>query len=74
MMGQWQLQRMSWVRERGGVLLVSRLSDADARACFAEPAAGLQDAVERAVDMTGAGRMLVVPEGPYVVTQPASSN
>ncbi|MHC4712155.1 MAG: nickel-dependent lactate racemase family protein [Planctomycetota bacterium] len=73
-MGQWQLQRMSWVRERGGVFLVSGLSAADTRACFAEAVGNLRDAVARAVEETGAKRMLVVPEGPYVVTRPERSH
>lgn len=72
-LGQWQLQRMGWVRERGGaVFLVSDLSDARARAAFTEPFATLQEAVDRAVEQTGTSRMVVVPEGPYVVTRAAA--
>ncbi|MCD6406128.1 MAG: nickel-dependent lactate racemase [Planctomycetes bacterium] len=69
-LGQWQLQRMGWVRERGkAVFLVSDLSDAQARAAFTEPFSTLQEAVYRAVEETGALRIVVVPEGPYVVTR-----
>ena len=68
-LGQWQWQRMGWARERGRVFLVSRLPGTDARAAFAEPYPTLQAAVEAAVRATGARRMVVVPEGPYVVTR-----
>jgi len=71
-MGQWQLQRMAWVRARGAVYLVSRLDDADARAAFSQPFGTLQAAVDAAVAHTGAGRIVAVPEGPYVVTRPAN--
>lgn len=68
-MGQWQLQRMAWVRARGAVYLVSGLVEADARAAFTEPFGTLQEAVEAAVAATGARRVVAVPEGPYVVTR-----
>ena len=67
--GQWQWQRMGWTRAKARVFLVSELSQADARAGFTEPLADLQTAVDEAVRQTGADRMIVVPEGPYVVTR-----
>ena len=70
-LGQWQWQRMGWTRERGRVFLVSAMSDADARAGFCEPFQNLQTAVEAALRETRSNRILVVPEGPYVVTRAA---
>ncbi len=70
-MGQWQLQRMAWVRQKGCVHMVSGLSGEDARATFTEPFSTLQEAVEAAVARTGARRLVAVPEGPYVVTRAA---
>jgi nickel-dependent lactate racemase len=68
-LGQWQWQRMGWTRARGRVFLVSGLNPGDARAAFTEPYGSLQEAVEEAVKVTRAKRIVVVPEGPYVVTR-----
>ncbi len=72
-MGQWQLQRMSWIREKGDVFLVSGLSSDDARDCFTRGFGDLQQAIDTALSETGARRMLVVPEGPYVITSAVQS-
>jgi len=70
-LGQWQWQRMGWTRERGRVFLVSDLCKRDACIAQAVPCPSLQNAVDTAFAETGADRMIVVPEGPYVVTQGA---
>jgi nickel-dependent lactate racemase len=72
-LGQWQWQRMGWTRTRGRVFLVSSLSDADARAAFTEPFADVDSAVAAALEATKSDRVIVVPEGPYVVTRAAKS-
>lgn len=70
-MGQWQLQRMAWVAERGRVFLVSDLPRKDAAATFTTPFGSLQEAVDQAVAETAAQKILVAPEGPYVITRQA---
>lgn len=67
-LGQWQWQRMGWTRARGRVFLVSAMKDADAEAAFAEPFPSLDAAVSAALEATKSNRVVVVPEGPYVVT------
>lgn len=68
-LGQWQLQRLGWVRQRGYVFLLSELPEEDARAASTIPFPTLQAAVDTAVARTHADRIIVVPEGPYVVTR-----
>jgi nickel-dependent lactate racemase len=70
-LGQWQWQRMGWTRERGRVFLVSELCAADAHTAHTCPYPSLQAAVDAAIAETKADAIVVVPEGPYVVTRGA---
>ena len=69
-LGQWQWQRMGWTCSRGEVYLVSGLPDDEARRASTRPFPTLDAALAAALTATGSDRVVIVPEGPYVVTRP----
>lgn len=68
---QWGVVMLAKAVQRCEVMIHAEgLSDADARAAFLTPVAGLQAGLDRALVKHGAGATVaVIPDGPYVVAE-----